>query len=588
MKTTKSHLALTLLAGSCVCLTLSEPTRALTPIAPDTIWQADPQTPGSWHDGSNWTAGVPTITDRAALTNNGTINIRGGARADDLELSSGFGGTVNHLRGRSKFNSLRVRLGDFNLRGGRVEADNVSLQNPFPLPVPFFAPAEPNPFTNFPAEDSVNIVEQPLSLEGIIQTWVLPVKKIEQSGGRLNINDRLAIHDGTFHMKQGRLRSDSLLIDARTPLRLTWGIPSPELPLPTGFLQQGGRVNIAGKALIQDGSYTLERGRFQTGNLALGDPAMESDTLRFWQSQRTPSFLQTGGRSHIRGNLEMCAPVIFDPIQLAPFRNVSYDLQGGRLRVDNDVIVGSMGVAPVSFTQSGGRANFGGTLRIEGDSSRYEISDGRLTANVLEVGMERFNTGGVFSMHESAKVTIRERVSLGAESVFQATPNSRLRLLGGTFENFSQDEQALAGLNNLQLFFDGNDQFDLSGERLASYLEVAGQDLADVEEGFDENFALAGLHVGGRFGTTLQLVDQVDNQLDDDGVEALYVDRLYVEAGSTLDLAGIPLYYRSAIILGEVIGSAAQMIQVVPEPTSWVLTFLGLAMATMRQRSPKK
>ena len=177
---------------------------------------------------------------------------------------------------------------------------------------------------------------------------------------------------------------------------------------------------------------------------------------------------------------------------------------------------------------------------------------------------------------------------MGAESVFQATPNSRLRLLGGTFQNFSQDEQALAGLNNLQLIFDGDNQSDPTGASLASYLEVAGQDIADEEEGFDGNFALAGLHVGGRFDTTLQLVDQVDNQLDDDGVEALYVDHLYVATGSTLDLAGIPLYYRSAIILGEVIGSAAQMIQVVPEPTSWVLTFLGLAMATMRQRSPKK
>ena len=452
---------------------------------------------------------------------------------------------VNHLRGRSKFKNLRVSRGNFNLRQGRVEAGSVSLGNG-PLSFLAFEPGIPLPLepwepifiANLPGDDSVNIVEQPLSLEGVIHTWVLPVKKIEQSGGRLNINDRLTIHDGTFHMKQGRLRSDSLLIDARTPIRLTWGIPSSEKPLPTGFLQQGGRVNVAGKVLIQDGSYTLEGGRFQTENLALGDPAMESDTIRFWQSQRTPSFLQTGGRSHIRGNLEMCAPVIIDPIRLAPFRNVTYDLQAGRLRVDNDVIVGSMSVAPVSFTQSGGRANFGGTLRIEGDSSRYQISDGRLTTNVLEVGMDVFNTGGVFSMHESAKVTIRERVSLGAESVFQATPNSRLRLLGGTFQNFSQDEQALAGLNNLQLIFDGDNQSEPTGASLASYLEVAGQDLADVEEGFDGNFALAGLHVGGRFDTTLQLVDQVDNQLDDDGVEALYVDHLYVATGSTLDSGG--------------------------------------------------
>ncbi len=183
MKTTKSHLALTLLAGSCVCLTLSKPASALSLVAPDTIWQADPHhTSGSWHDDSNWTAGVPTITDRAALTNTGTINIRGGARADDLELNSFSGGMVNHLRGRSKFKNLRVSRGNFNLRQGRVEAGSVSLGNG-PLSFLAFEPGIPLPLepwepifiANLPGDDSVNIVEQPLSLEEVIHTWVLPV-----------------------------------------------------------------------------------------------------------------------------------------------------------------------------------------------------------------------------------------------------------------------------------------------------------------------------------------------------------------------------------------------------------------------------
>jgi len=615
VKTTKFHLGLSVLIGGSLLLALSESARALTIAAPrtTTIWQGDPETPGSWHEDSNWTGGVPNATDWATLTNGGTINIRRGAQArsldlrnlrnfqfmpvDDLGLRSFSIGTINHLRGRSEFKSLRVSQGVFNFRRGVIDTDFVSI-GIRPLPAWLFPTLPWQPFqppftlagtTVLENEVTVNPVAN-LVVPGFGFTTplpVTPVRRFEQSGGTLNVDARLSIYAGTFHLKRGRVRADSLLIDVRTRSTFTGLAISPQPPLPQGLLQQGGSVDVANKVLIQDGTYTLEGGRFQAETLALGDPTMESNLLGIWAPQRAPSFIQTGGLNHISGNLEMCIPII-DPIRLSPFRNVSYNLQGGRLRVDGDVIVGSMSVAPVNFLQTGGNANFGGTLRIEGDTSRYEISNGRLTTNVLEVGMNVFNAGGVFSVGELAKVTVRERFSLGAESVFQAEPRSRLRLLGGSFENFSQDEEALAGLNNLRLIFDGKSDDSLGSYLEMSSLEVAGLDFGSVDEGFEGNFALDTLRVGGRFDATLQLVDQVENQPDSNGGEALYVDQLFVAAGSTLDLQGIPLYYRNARILGNIIGGTADLIQVVPEPTSWLLVAIGIAIVGTRQRSRKK
>ncbi|RJP57215.1 MAG: PEP-CTERM sorting domain-containing protein, partial [Candidatus Auribacter fodinae] len=109
------------------------------------------------------------------------------------------------------------------------------------------------------------------------------------------------------------------------------------------------------------------------------------------------------------------------------------------------------------------------------------------------------------------------------------------------------------------------------------------RDLGAIEEGWDFNFAMDTLTLGGVNIGRLQLVDTYDNQLDWVGTEALYVDTLVLGAGSYLDLNGINLYYRTLVDNGATIdynsGGLFQWTEhvVVPEPTTIILMGVGIA-----------
>jgi hypothetical protein len=356
--------------------------------------------------------------------------------------------------------------------------------------------------------------------------------------------------------------------------------------------QSGGSVRVTDELLIQNNSYRLSGGTLYVDRIAIGDPALESPL--FISSNRLPEFIQTGGLNQVAGNLELCLPGFFIG-NLSPFQSANYRLEGGTLNVGGNTIVGSLGAAPVNFMQSAGTANIGGTLRIEGVSSRYELGGGRLSTENLEIGMGVFNTGGAFAITEPApargwlpfmtseQVTVHNRISLGEESMFEAVPGSRMRLAGGKFENFSTHAENLAGLNNLELTI-GNTNWNLFRAFTAQVteFEVGGLDLGDVDEGYVENFALDTLRVGGLRPAHLKLVDLVDNQLDSGSPEALYVDHLVVGRGSILELGGVSIYYRTAQIFGSVINSSLTLASIsqVPEPASVLLFLIGAAMCT--------
>jgi YD repeat-containing protein len=84
-------------------------------------------------------------------------------------------------------------------------------------------------------------------------------------------------------------------------------------------------------------------------------------------------------------------------------------------------------------------------------------------------------------------------------------------------------------------------------------LEVMGQDLGSDAKGFTNNFAYGTLQLGA--STALQLVD-LSRNTSSASPEALYVDSLLVPAGSTLDLNGLKLYARTAVINGTVTGGS--------------------------------
>jgi RHS repeat-associated protein len=87
-------------------------------------------------------------------------------------------------------------------------------------------------------------------------------------------------------------------------------------------------------------------------------------------------------------------------------------------------------------------------------------------------------------------------------------------------------------------------------------LEVMSRDQGDRPEAFRGGFVHGALRLGQQ--AYVRLVDQADNT-PGTGAEALYVNSLVVPAGATLDLNGLRLYTRAALIEGTVVGVIARV-----------------------------
>jgi hypothetical protein len=156
-------------------------------------------------------------------------------------------------------------------------------------------------------------------------------------------------------------------------------------------------------------------------------------------------------------------------------------------------------------------------------------------------------------------------------------------LPASAFRNLSFDSNDLSGLKNLTLVFDGH-------TNEASTFEVAGLDLGPGAAGYQHNFALAGLTLGGDSPAFLQLTDLIDNQRNGNFNEALYVDTLIVGPGSTLDIGDLNLYYRHAEIAGTVVSAGGSLLAAtqVPEPAAATIMMLAATLAlttTTRRRA---
>jgi hypothetical protein len=346
-----------------------------------------------------------------------------------------------------------------------------------------------------------------------------------------------------------------------------------------GAMQQGGIVTVDGDVEIQDTTYTLAGGQLTADRLVMGDPTV----LPSFGVSRSPEFVQTGGTVQLLNSLEMCAPfIISDPIfgeilPPPPFTDITYRLEAGTLTVDGNAVVGSAGVAPVRFFQSGGSNSVAGMLKLEGEASRYEISGGEFRVGALLVGLNFDNDGGTFAITSpAARVTIDQQISLGAEAVLETAAGASLKLDGAALEIMGDDPIRMSGLENLSLVVTGGDE--------TSTLEAASRDMGQASWAFINNFAIDALTIGGESAGHLQLIDVFDNHSESDELEAVYVHRLFVGAGSTLDLGDVNLYYGVADIQGDVVATTGAMLALVPEPASCCLIALAVLACSWRRR----
>ncbi|MDP6380739.1 MAG: hypothetical protein QF662_05285, partial [Phycisphaerae bacterium] len=287
------------------------------------------------------------------------------------------------------------------------------------------------------------------------------------------------------------------------------------------FTQTGGTHTVDGHLAVGDygnGTYELSGGELFAGQETVGD-------------SRTGQFIQSGGSNTVGGTL--CIG------QYSRFADGTYILSAGQLSAVNEHI-GHRNSTTGTFTQIGGTNVVINRLVIGykfGSAGTYEISGGTLSAGSLIVADE--GTGVLNVTSPGANITVSDLLRFGRYSTFTAVPGSAIHMTGADFHNESTDEASLAGLENLNLIFEG-------GLAEADTLEVAGLDMGAVPEGFINNFILGTLTLGGADNADVTLVDLFDNgNRDGTGgpAEALYIHDLHVEAGSFLHLNGLRLYY---------------------------------------------
>jgi Dockerin type I domain len=198
----------------------------------------------------------------------------------------------------------------------------------------------------------------------------------------------------------------------------------------------------------------------------------------------------------------------------------------------------------------------------DGSFGTYEISGGTLSASAFRLGPNRFRTAvPTFDIQSNtADITFTADLSFySANSVFMAVPNSKIKMAGEYADFINEldtaNEGNVSGLENLTMEFSDN-----STATYCSY-EVACEDLDPNAIGYcGGNFTLDTLAVGGDTPSKVGLVDNYDNGNRGGGSECLYVRKLIVTAGSSLDLNGFNLYYQEAEVAGTVSGGTPQKI----------------------------
>lgn len=220
-----------------------------------------------------------------------------------------------------------------------------------------------------------------------------------------------------------------------------------------------------------------------------------------------------------------------------------------------DASAGSVSLSgPARLDIEAGALSVSGATSVQGGDAQIAIGPGaglqtaelalegglvRVSAGMLDVGdlYVGHNGAGTLNIDDpAADITVSSRLSFGPGGALIAAGGAAVHMTGSALENQSADPAALAGLENLTLIFEG-------GTAAADDVEAAGQDIGAVPAGWEGNFALGTLTLGGVDVGRIRLVDEHDNQQDGPANDALYVHNLILSTGATIDLNSLKLYF---------------------------------------------
>ncbi len=447
--------------------------------------------------------------------------------------------------------------GTYTLSGGSITANTAEY-------VGYFSSGTFNQVGN----DTVNTVESlylGYDLEGD-GTYTL-------SGGRVAANDEYVgfYAKGTFTQQAGTTNNVS-------------GV----LYVGYGYAQSDGVYNMNGGSLSADqenvgrngtGRFTQYSGVNQTNRLTVGDTSNGTGKYELKAGSLIVNDREFIGGNDGVGTMTHTGGTHQVNLAYLGFLNNStgtYELSGTGEVNANMVYVGYHGTG--TFIQEAGTVNIERLMYIgywADSNGTYRLAGGSFSVGELYVSREGH---GVFSIEDSsADVMVTEKLSFGADSEFTAADGSRIHMTGSIFENESTDSGALAGLQNLEMIFEGGDED-------VDTFEVAGKDLGNVyPDGWTDNFVLDTLTLGGDDVGKLILTDIFDNNPNWTGQEALYVVNLNIGPGSYLDLNGLNLYY-----LNSSIDPSATIVynggMLIPEPMMVSLVTIGLIGLVFRRK----
>jgi hypothetical protein len=170
-------------------------------------------------------------------------------------------------------------------------------------------------------------------------------------------------------------------------------------------------------------------------------------------------------------------------------------------------------------------------------SNQAYTNDGNTTMNVANLLVQ-----GQLLPDRFTSIDLNGNLTVDGSGANSSTVTGTIRVSGNFLGNTT---------NNTQFNNQGFITLDGAGTvGTPQQLEAMSADLGAVQSAFDSNFAIGTLSLANT--TYARLVDLADNSAGA-GNEAVYVKKLSVPAGTTLDLNGLNLYVRASTIAGTVV-----------------------------------